>query len=75
MWGKIMARAKSLKIYYESKPTNCPMCGKRTVVDLLDDEKRLLQAGSEPRGAGGEPAWRCEACGAVLWQGSDVRAN
>lgn len=64
-----MSRAKSLKMYYESQPENCPMCGKRTVVELSGEEKVALRSEQERMGGAGQPAWRCTSCGAVLWQG------
>lgn len=61
-----MSRAKSLKLYYTKEPENCPMCGKRTVVELTEEESMSLRSGESREESREVPRWKCAACGAVL---------
>ena len=61
-----MSRAKSLKLYYTKEPENCPMCGKRTVVALTEEESVLLRGGASREESKEVPGWKCATCGAVL---------
>lgn len=61
-----MSRAKSLKLYYTKEPENCPMCGKRTVVALTEEESVLLRGGASREESKEVPRWKCATCGAVL---------
>lgn len=61
-----MSRAKSLKLYYAKEPENCPMCGKRTVVELTEEESVLLRGGASREESKEVPRWKCATCGAVL---------
>ena len=61
-----MSRAKSLKLSYTKEPENCPMCGKRTVVELTEEESMSLRGGASCEESKELPRWRCATCGAVL---------
>lgn len=61
-----MSRAKSLKLSYTKEPENCPMCGKRTVVALTEEESVLLRGGASREESKEVPRWKCATCGAVL---------
>lgn len=42
------------------------MCGKRTVVELTEEESMSLRSGESREESREVPRWKCAACGAVL---------
>ena len=42
------------------------MCGKRTVVELTEEESMSLRSGESREESREVPRWKCATCGAVL---------
>ena len=42
------------------------MCGKRTIVELTEEESMSLRSGESREESREVPRWKCATCGAVL---------
>lgn len=69
-----MGRVKSLKMSYESRPENCPLCGKPMVVEIGGEEAGAL-AQPDSDGQLVAPAWQCTACGGIFFRHNPADSN
>lgn len=65
------------KVEFESKPENCPCCGRSCIVDVvyapfndevakMVEQRKVIQGNEDP--AAPHPTWGCTSCGTMFYK-------